>query len=145
MPQPPPVCVKDPSSWIPHRPPILAVDEVDVEEPGRRGTGRRRWRADEPLLIGHFPGRPLVPGVALVEGIAQTAAIVLLTRLGKGGGGVLADISRFRFKAPVVPPADVLYEVEVAGRFGNLCKVSGRALCGGAVVAEGELVLSANA
>ncbi|MBI2922564.1 MAG: beta-hydroxyacyl-ACP dehydratase [Planctomycetes bacterium] len=139
-----PVHIANPVEWIPHRPPILAVDSVDVSRPGQAGTGRRRFMPEEPWLAGHFPGRPIVPGVALIEGIAQTAAIVLLSALGKKGEGVLADVSRFRFKSPVIPPADVTFEVEVIGRFGNLHKVAGKALCGGAVAAEGEVVLSAD-
>jgi 3-hydroxyacyl-[acyl-carrier-protein] dehydratase len=135
--------IDDPREWIPHRPPILAVDAVDVTEPGVRGTGTRAFRADEPLLAGHFPGNPVVPGVALIEGIAQTAAIVLLAKAGRGGGGFLADVSRFRFKRPLVPPVAVTYEVEVLGVFGALSKVRGTAISGGELAAEGELVLSA--
>lgn len=139
-----PVHISNPADWIPHRPPILAVDSVDVPRPGQAGTGRRRFTPEEPWLAGHFPGNPVVPGVALIEGIAQTAAIVLLSATGQKGGGVLADVSRFRFKAPVIPPADVTYEVEVIGRFGNLCKVVGKAFCRGELAAEGEVVLSAD-
>ena len=135
--------VTDPASWIPHRAPILAVDSVEVESAGERGAGRRHFEASDPWFAGHFPGNPVLPGVAMIEGMAQTAAIVLLTARGKGGGGFLADVSRFRFKSPVVPPADLTFEVQVAGVFGRLCKVTGRVLSGGAVVAEGELVISA--
>lgn len=136
--------IDDPASWIPHRPPILSVDAVEVDEPGVKGRGLRRFAAGDAWLTGHFPGNPVVPGVALIEGAAQTAAIVLLAARGKGGGGFLADVSKFRFKVPVLPPADVVFEIAVAGVFGALCKVSVRVLSGGALAAEGELVLSAS-
>jgi 3-hydroxyacyl-[acyl-carrier-protein] dehydratase len=137
--------IENPADWIPHRPPILSVDSVDVVEPGVRGRGSRRFTATEPWLQGHFPDNPVVPGVALIEGVAQTAALVLLAAAGRPGGGFLADVSRFRFKKPVVPPVEVVFEVEIAGSFGALKKVVGRALCGGEVAAEGELVISAEA
>lgn len=137
--------VSDPRAWIPHRPPILSVDSVDVVEPGVKGRGARRFEATDPWFTGHFPGNPVVPGVALIEGLAQTAAIVLLAAKGGPGGGFLADVSKFRFKVPVVPPVDVAYEVQVAGVFGALCKVTGRVFAGTTLAAEGELVLSAEA
>jgi 3-hydroxyacyl-[acyl-carrier-protein] dehydratase len=136
--------IDDPASWIPHRPPILTVDAVEVDEPGVKGRGMKKFAAGDPWLTGHFPGNPVVPGVAMIEGAAQTAAIVLLAARGKGGGGFLADVSKFRFKAPVIPPADVVFEITVAGVFGALCKVSARVLAGGVLAAEGELVLSAS-
>lgn len=136
--------IDDPAAWIPHRPPILSVDAVEVDEPGVRGRGLKRFEAGDPWLAGHFPGNPVVPGVAMIEGAAQSAAIVLLAAKGRGGGGFLADVSKFRFKAPVVPPADLTFEVAVAGVFGALCKVGVRVLRDGAPVAEGELVLSAS-
>lgn len=135
--------ISDPGAWIPHRPPILSVDSVHVSEPGVRGRGVRRFEKSDPWLAGHFPGNPVIPGVALIEGMAQTAAIVLLAAKGGPGGGFLADVSKFRFKSPVIPPVDVAFEIEVAGVFGNLCKVTGRVTVGGTLVAEGELVLSA--
>ncbi|NUN51097.1 MAG: beta-hydroxyacyl-ACP dehydratase [Candidatus Brocadiae bacterium] len=135
--------VDDPREWIPHRPPILAVDAVDVAEPGVRGVGTRLFTAAEPLLAGHFPGRPVVPGVALIEGMAQTAAIVLLAKEGRGGGGFLADVSKFRFRRPLIPPVTVTFEVEVLGVFGGLCKIRGVARSGDGIAAEGEIVISA--
>ncbi len=137
--------IDDPSAWIPHRPPILAIDAVEVDEPGVKGRGLKRFERGDAWLTGHFPGNPVVPGVALIEGAAQSAAIVLLAAKGKGGGGFLADVSKFRFKVPVLPPVDVVFEITVAGAFGALCKVGVRVLAGGVLAAEGELVLSAGA
>ena len=93
---------------IPHREPFLLLDEVTVIEPGVRVVARKRVRADEWYLAGHFPGRPIMPGVLLVEALAQTGAVaVLAEEQNRGKLALFAGIDDVRFKR-IVEPGDEL-------------------------------------
>jgi 3-hydroxyacyl-[acyl-carrier-protein] dehydratase len=93
---------------IPHREPFLLIDEVLELEPGRRVVARRQVRADDPWFAGHFPGRPVMPGVLIVEAMAQTGAVaVLAEEENRGKIAFFAGIDDCRFKR-VVEPGDVL-------------------------------------
>jgi 3-hydroxyacyl-[acyl-carrier-protein] dehydratase len=95
-------------SIIPHRDPFLFVDEVLELEPGVRSIARWRVRADEWFLSGHFPGRPIVPGVIMVEALAQAAAIIILSLPEQVGKlPLFAGIDDLRFKR-IVGPGDEL-------------------------------------
>jgi len=93
---------------LPHRDPFLLIDEVIELEPGKRAVARKTVRADEWYLAGHFPGRPIMPGVLMVEGLAQTGAVIVLTQEEHRGKMVLfGGINDIRFKR-VVEPGDTL-------------------------------------
>jgi len=93
---------------LPHRDPFLMIDEVIELEPGKRAVARKTVRADEWYLAGHFPGRPIMPGVLMVEGLAQTGAVIVLTVEENRGKMVLfGGIDDVRFKR-VVEPGDTL-------------------------------------
>ena len=93
---------------LPHRDPFLMIDEVIELEPGKRAVARKTVRADEWYLAGHFPGRPIMPGVLMVEGLAQTGAVIVLTVEENRGKMVLfGGIDDIRFKR-VVEPGDTL-------------------------------------
>lgn len=93
---------------IPHREPFLLLDEVIELEPGARVVARKQVRADEWYLAGHFPGNPIMPGVLMVEALAQTGAVAVLSEEGNRGKLVLfAGIDDVRFKR-LVRPGDVL-------------------------------------
>jgi len=93
---------------LPHREPFLLLDEVVELEPGRRVVARREVRADDPWFAGHFPGRPVMPGVLIVEAMAQAGAVaVLYEEQNRGKIAFFAGIDDCRFKR-VVQPGDVL-------------------------------------
>jgi 3-hydroxyacyl-[acyl-carrier-protein] dehydratase len=93
---------------LPHRDPFLLLDEVTVLEPGVRVVARKRVREDEWYLAGHFPGRPIMPGVLMVEAMAQTGAVaVLADETNRGKLALFAGIDDVRFKR-IVGPGDEL-------------------------------------
>ncbi len=128
---------------IPHRAPFRLLDEVVELEPGVRGHGRWAIRGDEGFLAGHFPGNPIVPGVLMVESLAQLAAVCALTHPDhQGRFGVFAGIDEVRFKR-IVRPGDVLdLHVEVERLRSRLGVVSARAEVGGEVAVTGRLTFA---
>src|SRR5207247_4232134 len=97
---------------LPHREPFLLIDEVVELEPGERVVARKRVRPDEWYLAGHFPGRPVMPGVLIVEAMAQTGAVAVLSQEeNRGRLALCAGVDDGRFKR-IVEPGDVL-ELEV--------------------------------
>src|SRR5918911_5412042 len=93
---------------IPHRPPFLLVDEILELDPGVSVLGRKTVRGDEWYLQGHFPGRPIMPGVLMVEALAQTGAVAVLSEAEfRGRLALFAGIDECRFKR-IVEPGDVL-------------------------------------
>ncbi len=101
----------DPTNWLPHRPPFLLVDDVEITDTGYRATGT--WTPGEERYAGHFPGRPMLPGVLQVESIAQVGACALIAG-GIDGLPVFAGLDRVRFKRPVLPGdrLDIVVELD---------------------------------
>jgi len=129
-------------SLIPHRPPFLLVDEILELEPGKRVVGRREIRADDWWFPGHFPERPVMPGVLTIEAIAQAGAVaVLADEANRGKIPFFAGIDDCRFKR-VVEPGDVLtLECEFVRVRGPIAKGQGRALVGDELAAEAMLTV----
>jgi beta-hydroxyacyl-ACP dehydratase FabZ len=125
-------------SVLPHRYPMLLVDRVLEMEPGRRIVALKNVTINEPYLVGHFPGRPVVPGVLLVEGMVQAAGLLLLSNLEDRASKLLyfASIEEAKFRRPVVPGDQIRYEVEVLRLRSTYCKVAAKALVDGEIAAE---------
>ena len=128
-------------SVLPHRYPILLVDRVLEIEPRKRIVALKNVTINEQIFLGHFPGRPVFPGVLLIEGMAQAGGLLLLHDLPNREGKLLyfAGIEEAKFRRPVVPGDQVRYEVEVLRLRSTFGKVAGKVLVDGEVAAEAIL------
>ena len=128
-------------SVLPHRYPILLVDRVLEMEPRKRIVAIKNVTINEPVFTGHFPGRPIFPGVLLIEGMAQAGGLLLLQEIPDREGKLLyfAAIEEARFRRPVVPGDQVRYEIEVIKLRKTYCKLTAKALVDGEVAAEAVL------
>jgi len=128
---------------IPHREPFLFVDEVLSLEEGKKATAIKHVRADEWYFKGHFPDYPIMPGVLIVEAMAQVGAIALLSlEKNKGKIALFAGIDGVRFKKEVVPGDLLKLEVEISRIKGVIGKGTGIAFVGEEIVSKGELTFA---
>lgn len=127
-------------TFLPHREPMLLLDEVTVDEQGQ-AVGALRIRGDEPFLQGHFPGKPVVPGVVLCEIIAQSAGVLVEEYLRKGFLPLFAGMEQVRFRRMVRPGDTVKTRCSTLRQKGMLLKVEGEALVEGEVAASGTFLL----
>jgi 3-hydroxyacyl-[acyl-carrier-protein] dehydratase len=129
---------------LPHRYPFLLVDRIIDYVPGKKAVGIKNVTFNEPQFQGHFPGRSLMPGVLLIEAMAQVGGVVM-TQMPNSQGGlfVFAGIDKVRFRRQIVPGDQLVMTVELLWvkqrRFG---KMQGRAEVDGKLAAEGELMFS---
>jgi 3-hydroxyacyl-[acyl-carrier-protein] dehydratase len=125
---------------LPHRYPFLLVDRVVELEPGKRAVGIKQVTANEPQFTGHFPDRPIMPGVLMVEALAQTAGVAVLTLDEyRGKLGLFAGIDDCRFKRLVVPGDTLRLEVTVEKLRGMFGRVRAVASVDGEVAVEATL------
>jgi 3-hydroxyacyl-[acyl-carrier-protein] dehydratase len=124
---------------IPHRQPFLMIDRVEDIVIGESATGIKNVTINEPFFVGHFPVRPVMPGVLVVEAMAQTAAVLVVETLGPDALGKLVyfmTIDNARFRKPVVPGDQVKLFVSIQRNRRNVWKFKGVAKVGDLVVAE---------
>lgn len=128
---------------IPHRDPFLFLDEVIELEPGRRAVALKQVRPEEPHFQGHFPGQPIMPGVLIVEALAQAGAVAALSLPENREKLVLfAGIDGVRFKRPVVPGDTLTLEVEMTKMRGVIGKADARASVDGELACKAELTFA---
>ncbi|MDY7094653.1 MAG: 3-hydroxyacyl-ACP dehydratase FabZ [Acidobacteriota bacterium] len=133
------------SSWIrsvlPHRYPFLLVDRVLEMEPGKRIVALKNVTINEEFFVGHFPNHPVMPGVLIIEAMAQAAGVLLVADLEDRASKLLyfMGIDRARFRKPVVPGDQLRFEIEVLRLRNTFCKVDAKALVDGKLVAEAVL------
>jgi 3-hydroxyacyl-[acyl-carrier-protein] dehydratase len=134
---------------MPHSVPFLLVDRVTELEPGRRGKGIKNITANDPLLLGHFPEQPIMPGVLIVEACGQLAAVVcaaerVLPKPERDGDRrpleILAMIERFKFLRIVTPGDQLILEAVIGKQFQNMTRIEVSARVGRNLIAEGTLL-----
>lgn len=134
-----PIEVTEIMKMIPHRYPILLVDRIIAHEPGESAVGLKNVTMNEPHFMGHFPDRPVMPGVLIVEAMAQTAAIVVVKAMGESASNKIVyfmTIENAKFRKPVVPGDSMEIHVQKTQSRGAVWKFSGKAVVDGKVVAE---------
>lgn len=150
---------------LPHRPPFLLVDEVEELEPGVRCVAARTLRDDDFWFAGHFPGNPVMPGVLIVEALAQTATLAAASAAAEGGAaaaapgpaaaapgpaagslsgkiGLFAGIDKVRFKRVVKPGDTMRLEAEIVAVHGPVGRAKVKATVDGQLACRGELMFA---
>jgi 3-hydroxyacyl-[acyl-carrier-protein] dehydratase len=128
---------------LPHAYPFLLVDRIVEIEPGKRVVGIKNVTYNEPFFPGHFPGRPIMPGVLIVEAMAQTAGVLIFNSLPPEDHKktvFFLGIDNVRFRKPVIPGDQLRMELEITRHRQSIWGFKGKALVDGNVVAEGDLL-----
>lgn len=126
---------------IPHRFPFLLVDRIIEIEPMKRAVGIKNVTFNEQFFQGHFPGKPIMPGVLLLEAMAQVGGVAMLEpEANRGKIAFFAGMDRVKFRKPVVPGDQLRMVAEIIKARGNTGKIWAEAFVDGELVAEGEFL-----
>lgn len=132
--------IKEIMEILPHRQPFLLIDRVEVTEQGKKATGYKAVSYNEPYFAGHFPQEPVMPGVLIMEAMAQVGAVMILSEEeNKGKIAYFGGINKARFRNKVVPGTMLRMELELVRRKGPVGVGIGKAYDGDRLMAEGEL------
>lgn len=127
---------------LPHRYPFLLVDRILEMQENVRAVGLKNVSGNEPFFQGHFPSTPIMPGVLIVEGMAQVGAVLLLSAIPDRQGKLIyfTGIDKCRFRRPVVPGDQIRYELTVLRLKAHVCRMKGLAFIGSELAAEAEIL-----
>ncbi len=135
--------VEEIQAVLPHRYPFLLVDRILELEPGKRAKGLKSVTFNESFFQGHFPGHPVMPGVLVLEAMAQVGGVLLLSMTGNEGKlAYFGGIDKVRFRKPVVPGDQLITEVELLRNRGGIGKVRVTGRVDGQVVCDGEFIFA---
>jgi 3-hydroxyacyl-[acyl-carrier-protein] dehydratase len=138
-----PLDIRGVMAALPHRYPMLLIDRVVSYVPSTSIHAVKAVSINEPFFQGHFPGRPIMPGVLIVEAIAQAAGILAVESLGLAGTGKLVyfmGIEGAKFRSPIEPGCLIDFHVEFTQVRGAICKFAGKAIVDGKLCAEAQCV-----
>ena len=132
--------VREIEKYIPHRYPMLLLDRIEELEEGKRVVAIKNVTANEWFFPGHFPGNPVMPGVLMVEAMAQAAGVLAVKseKEGKKVTTYFMSIDKAKFRKPVFPGDQLRFEVEVIRRRSTAWKLAGKTYVGDTLVAESE-------
>jgi 3-hydroxyacyl-[acyl-carrier-protein] dehydratase len=132
--------IEDIKKLIPHRPPFLFLEECKIIKIGKIGESFRTFSHDEYFFVGHFPNNPIVPGVVIVEAMAQTAGVVVSQTLSKDENKsvLFMSINKAKFRKPVLPNYKIKFYVELLNNVKNVYKFMGKAYHNEKLVSESE-------
>ncbi len=134
--------IQDIMKVLPHRYPFLLVDRILEVEPGKRIVGLKNVTINEPFFPGHFPGHPVMPGVLIVEAMAQTGGMMLMDSVEDPESKVVyfMSLDNVKFRKPVVPGDQLRFELEMVKFRGKTCRMRGVAYVEGQPVAEADMM-----
>ena len=128
---------------LPHRYPFLLVDRILELEPGKKVVGLKNVTMNEPYFQGHFPGTPIMPGVLIIEAMAQAGGVLAIKSLPQGSEGALMyfmGLEQVKFRRQVVPGDQLILELEILKQRPKIMKFSGTAKVDGQLAAEAQLM-----
>jgi 3-hydroxyacyl-[acyl-carrier-protein] dehydratase len=131
--------IKEIQKFLPHRYPFLLVDRIIEMEPGAKAVGIKNVTINEEFFQGHFPGQPIMPGVLIIEAMAQVGGILAFrSGVNMGKAVYFMSIEKAKFRKPVVPGDQLRLEIQVLQQRGNVWRFSGNATVEGKIAAEAE-------
>jgi len=129
---------------LPHRYPMLLVDRITDYQPGKRLVGIKNVTINEPFFQGHYPGHPIMPGVLIIEAMAQCGGLLIMDQVEKPEDKVVyfMSVDRVKWRRPVTPGDTLVFELEMLQFRRGVCKMKGKGFVDGVLVAEAELMAS---